>query len=149
MPLKTKISPENWWLEDDMSFSKMVPFQGEHVNFRGGGGKNWYTPQDFGSPSRAQNAFHPLPGLGVSAAWSMHAPRFAASRRYLTTSGRPTDSLIRMMPRGGADKDRCTRFFFGKFEWNKLRIKRFEWTKIEWSTNYFKSYLQLFRLFNE
>ena len=34
-PWKTNISPENWWLEDSIVLSRMVPFQGRHVNFHG------------------------------------------------------------------------------------------------------------------
>ncbi len=33
--LKTKISPENWWLKDEMSFEK-GPFSGDIINFRAG-----------------------------------------------------------------------------------------------------------------
>ena len=35
-PLKTNISPKNWWLEDDSFPFKMVPFQVTFVSFQGG-----------------------------------------------------------------------------------------------------------------
>ena len=41
-----------------------------------------------------------LSGPGASAASSLRAPRWLASRRCRTTSGRATGSHIRMMPRG-------------------------------------------------
>lgn len=32
---KTNMSPEKWWLEDEMSFWDVVPFLGDMFNFQG------------------------------------------------------------------------------------------------------------------
>lgn len=64
---------------------------GKHVNFLGGGD---FHRVSTGCPNR------PFWGPGASAASSLRAPRWLASQRCRTTSGRATGSRIRMMPRG-------------------------------------------------